>query len=97
MWTILISILTRFGTYMVSSLLVRVSSLVVFTTIGSTLISSLLNRFTSELSGVGQFLWFMELAGFPVALSSIGSALLLRATMNAWSLKPGSAITGGRS
>ncbi|KFF49980.1 DUF2523 family protein [Salinicola sp. DM10] len=96
MWTILVSILTRFGTYLVGSMLMRISSLVVFTTIGSAMISGLLNQVSSYLSGVGQFLWFMELAGFPVALSAIGSALLLRATMNAWSLKPGAAITGGK-
>lgn len=96
MWGILASVLTCFGTYLVQSLIIRVSSLVVFTTVGSVMISGLLNQVSTYLSGVGQFLWYMELAGFPVALSSIGSALLLRATMNAWSLKPGSAITGGK-
>lgn len=93
---ILVSILSGFGTYLVGSLIARVASLVVFTTIGLTLISGLLSQASSFLGSSAEVLWFIQLAGFDVGLSSIGSALLLRATMNAWSLKPSSVITGGR-
>lgn len=93
---ILVTILTGFSTFLVGSLLARIASLVVFTTIGIGLITGILSQASSHFGAAGQALWFIQLAGFDVGLSSIGSALLLRATMNAWSLKPSGAITGGR-
>ncbi|ATJ81422.1 hypothetical protein ACFPTY_00465 [Halomonas beimenensis] len=93
---ILVSILSGFATFLVGSLMARVAGLVVFTTIGAVVISGLLSQASSFLGQSGQVLWFIQLAGFDVGLSSIGSALLLRATMNAWSLKPSAAITGGK-
>ncbi|GEK74650.1 MULTISPECIES: hypothetical protein [Halomonas] len=93
---ILVSILSGFATYLVSSLIARVAGLVVFTTIGTALINGLLSQASSYLGQSGQVLWFVQLAGFNVGLSSIGAALMLRATMNAWSLKPSAAITGGK-
>ena len=91
---LLVTVLSGFATFLVSSLLARVAALVVFTTIGATLITGLLSQASSFMGQSGQYLWFIQLAGFDVALSSIGSALLLRATIQAWSLKPSSVITG---
>lgn len=93
---ILVTILTGFSTFLVSSLIARIASLVIFTTIGSVLITGLLNQISSHFAAAGTALWFAQLAGLDIAMSSIGSALLLRATMNAWSMSPGAAITGGR-
>ncbi|QJQ96261.1 MULTISPECIES: hypothetical protein [Halomonadaceae] len=93
---ILVTILTGFSTFLVGSLIARVASLVVFTTIGAVLITGILNQARTYLGSVGEALWFIQLAGFDIGLSSLGSALLLRATMNAWSMSPGAAITGGR-
>lgn len=92
---ILVTILSGFSTFLIGSLVARVASLVIFTTIGSVLITGLLSQAANHLSAASNVLWFSQLAGFDVALSSIGSALILRATMNAWSMRPGSAITGG--
>lgn len=92
---ILVTILTGFSTFLVGSIFAKVASLIVFTTIGAVLITGILSQVSSHLGQVGQALWFIQLAGFDIALSSIGSALMLRATMNAWSMRPGSSITGG--
>lgn len=91
---LLVTILSGFSTFLVGSLIARVASLVVFTTIGVTLITGLLNTAVANIGG-NQYIWFAQLCGLDIALSTIGSALILRATMNAWSLKPSSAITGG--
>lgn len=93
--TIIVSILTGFSTFLIGSMMARIATLVVFTTIGATMITGLLNSAATRLGESGSYLWFIQLSGFDIALSTIGSALLLRATMNAWSLKPGAAITGG--
>ncbi len=93
---ILVTILSGFATFLVGSLMARIAGLVVFTTIGTVLINGLLSQASSYLGQSGQALWFIQLAGFDVGLSSIGAALMLRATMNAWSLKPSAAITGGK-
>ena len=95
MGALLVSVLSGFGTYLVGSLVARVASLVAFSAIGSVLISTLLNQAVAKIGGAGEVLWFVQLMGIGTGLSSIGAALILRATMKAWSLKPGSAITGG--
>lgn len=92
---ILVTILSGFSTFLISSFIARVASLVVFTTIGSVMITGLLSQASIHFAAASTVLWFSQLAGFDVALSSIGSALILRSTMNAWSMRPGSSITGG--
>lgn len=93
---ILVTILSGFGTYLVSSLLARLASLVVFTTIGTVLVTGLLNSAVNQMGQAGDVLFIAQLAGMGQGLSTVGAALLLRATMNAWSLKPSAAITGGK-
>ena len=95
MGALLVSVLSGFSTFLVGSLVARVASLVVFSTIGSALIGTLLDQAVGEIAGAGQVLWFVQLLGIDSGLSAIGAALMLRATMKAWSLKPGAAITGG--
>lgn len=93
----LVSLLTGFGTYLSATLMARVASLVVFSTVSMTAIDSLLDAATSNLGAAGDAMFMAQLAGIGEGFSMIGSAILLRATINAWSVRPGAAITGGGS
>lgn len=92
---IIVTILTGFATYLSTTLLARVASLVVFSTISTVGVTGLLNSAMSSLGSAGDVAFMIRLAGFGEAFSIIGSAILLRATINAWSMRPSSAITGG--
>lgn len=92
---LLVTVLTGFGTFLTTSLLARIASLLVFSTVGMTAINGLLSGAMSDLGGAGDAMFIAQLAGIGEGFSLIGSALLLRATMNAWSVRPSSSITGG--
>lgn len=92
---LLVTVLTGFGTFLTTSLLARIASLLVFSTVGMTAINGLLSAAMGNLGAGGDALFIAQLAGIGEGFSLIGSALLLRATINAWSVRPSSAITGG--
>jgi len=92
---LLVTVLTSFGTFLTTSLLARLASLVVFSTIGMATINGILSSAMGSLGAAGDALFIAALAGVGEGFSLIGSALLLRATINAWSVRPSSAITGG--
>ncbi|ATJ83699.1 DUF2523 family protein [Halomonas beimenensis] len=92
---VLITILSFIAKYLVVLAIVKVASLVVFTTIGAVLIDQILDTAMDYLGDSGQYLWFVQLAGFDVGLSAIGSAFILRGMFKNWSLGPSALITGG--
>lgn len=92
---LLVTILTGFGTFLTTSLLARVASLVVFSTIGMVTINTMLDSAMSHIDGLGTVGFFVRLIGVGEGFSMIGAALLLKATISAWSMRPGAAITGG--
>lgn len=92
---ILVSILSGFATFLVGSVTARVASLVVFSTVGLTLVNGLLDTAMNNIASAGTAIFMVQLAGIGEGFSLIGSALILRATINAWSIRPSAAITGG--
>lgn len=92
---VVITILSFIAKYVVVLMVVKIASLVVFTTIGAVLIDTLLDTAMGYLGDAGQYLWFVQLAGFNVGLSAIGSAFVLRGMFKNWSLGPSALITGG--
>lgn len=96
MGAIIVSALSGFATYLIGSMVARVASLVAFTTIATPLLTGLLDQAVESIgSANAEMIWFLSLSGFDVGLSAIGGALLLRASINAFSIKPGAMITGG--
>ncbi|MCH4564358.1 DUF2523 domain-containing protein [Halomonas sp. EGI 63088] len=95
MAAVLVTVLTFFSKFLIAVLIAKVASFVVFTTISTILIRNLMDAAINNLGSVGEALWFIQLAGFDVALSALGSAFLLRAAFRSWSLGPSSLITGG--
>jgi hypothetical protein len=92
---ILVTILTGFATYLSTSLLAKFASLVVFSAVSMTAINGLLATATGHLGAAGEVAFMAQLVGMGEAFSLIGSAILLRATISAWSVRPSGAITGG--
>lgn len=92
---LLVTVLTGFATFLTTSLFARVASLVVFSSVGMVAINGLLSSAMTNLGSAGDAMFIAQLAGIGEGFSLIGSALLLRATINAWSVRPSSAITGG--
>lgn len=93
--SVLITILSFIAKYLIVLAVVKVASLVVFTTIGAVLISGLLDTAMDYMGDAAQYLWFVQLAGVDVGLSAIGSAFLLRGMFKNWAMSPSSIITGG--
>lgn len=92
---VILSLLSFIAKYVVVLMVVKIASLVVFTTIGAVLINTLLDTAMGYLGDSGQYLWFVKLAGFDVGLSAIGSAFVLRGLFKNWSFGPSALITGG--
>lgn len=92
---LLVTVLTGFATFLTTSILARVASLVVFSTIGMVTINTMLSSAMGYFGSLGTVGFFVQLMGLGEGMSLLGAALLLRATISAWSMRPGSAITGG--
>ena len=91
----LVTVLTGFATFMSASLFARIASLVVFSTIGMVTINAMLSTAMTHFNALDTVGFFVRLMGLGEGLSMLGAALLLRATISAWSMRPGAAITGG--
>lgn len=88
--------LTGFAGYMVSSTVARLSSLVIFSTVGLGVFDFLLGQVQNQLSGAPEkFLFIAQIAGFDQALGIIAGAVWVRVMVGMWSMRPSSAITGG--
>ncbi|MDC8803121.1 hypothetical protein PRZ61_06660 [Halomonas pacifica] len=92
---IIVTILAAFAKFMIAVAIAKIAGFLVFTTISTVLIRSIMDSAVNHLGSAGEFLWFAQLAGMDVAISAIGSAFLLRAAFRSWSIGPSSMITGG--